>query len=161
MVAGIYIIRRRRKKQSIPPAQFKVWHIAAIFQILVALFILIMPWYPPEDGATGGNVCCTLQFIPTTPLLIFFAWSCNPISNTTRFRYHSGMRHIAWLASGFSQGVVYITVSGFGSYRESTTIVLELRRLFWNEMARSPIVYSRYPTRRLRNGIKHMTMRET
>lgn len=68
MVTGIYLIRQRRKKQNLPQAQFKVWHIAAIFQILVALFILIMPWYPPEGGATGGNVRCAL---PAIPFLIF------------------------------------------------------------------------------------------
>ncbi|PGH00807.1 hypothetical protein GX51_05584 [Blastomyces parvus] len=56
MVIGIYFIRHRRKEQGIPQAEFQVWHIAAIFSILVALFILIMPWYPPEGGATGGNV---------------------------------------------------------------------------------------------------------
>ncbi|KAL1952984.1 hypothetical protein VTO42DRAFT_3807 [Malbranchea cinnamomea] len=56
LVAGVYVIRYNRKKQGIPQAPFQVWHIAAIFSILVALFILVMPWYPPEGGATGGNV---------------------------------------------------------------------------------------------------------
>lgn len=50
MVVGIYAIRYRRKKEGLPPAQFQTWHSALIFSALVCLFILIMPWVPPEDG---------------------------------------------------------------------------------------------------------------
>ncbi|KAF2731965.1 amino acid transporter [Polyplosphaeria fusca] len=50
MIVGIYYIRYRRKKEGIPEAPFQVWHVALIFSALVCLFLLIMPWYPPEDG---------------------------------------------------------------------------------------------------------------
>ncbi|KAF2227757.1 high affinity methionine permease [Elsinoe ampelina] len=50
MVVGIYALRRHRKKEGLPPAQFQAWHTALIFSALVCLFILIMPWVPPEDG---------------------------------------------------------------------------------------------------------------
>ncbi|KAF4553350.1 Amino acid permease-like protein 7 [Elsinoe fawcettii] len=50
MVVGIYALRHRRKKEGLPPAQFQTWHTALIFSALVCLFILIMPWVPPEDG---------------------------------------------------------------------------------------------------------------
>jgi amino acid transporter len=50
MVIGIYAIRYRRKKEGLPPAQFQTWHSALIFSALICLFILIMPWVPPEDG---------------------------------------------------------------------------------------------------------------
>ncbi|KAF9690577.1 hypothetical protein EKO04_011330 [Ascochyta lentis] len=50
MIVGIYAIRYRRRKEGLPPAQFQAWHSALIFSALVCLFILIMPWVPPEDG---------------------------------------------------------------------------------------------------------------
>ena len=50
MVVGIYNIRYRRKKEGLPPAPFQAWHSALIFSALVCLFILIMPWYPPEES---------------------------------------------------------------------------------------------------------------
>ncbi|KAF2839603.1 amino acid transporter-like protein [Patellaria atrata CBS 101060] len=56
MTAGIYFIRYRRKNLGLPQAEFRVWHSATIFSILVTLFLLVMPWYPPEGGATGGDV---------------------------------------------------------------------------------------------------------
>lgn len=50
MVVGVYFIRYRRKKQGLPPAPFQAWHSALILSAAVCLFILIMPWYPPEDS---------------------------------------------------------------------------------------------------------------
>lgn len=50
MIVGIYAIRWRRKKEGLPPAQFQAWHSTFIFSAAVCLFILIMPWVPPEDG---------------------------------------------------------------------------------------------------------------
>jgi amino acid transporter len=50
MIVGIYLIRYRRKKQGLPQAEYQAWHVALIFSIAVCLFLLIMPWYPPDDG---------------------------------------------------------------------------------------------------------------
>ncbi|KAF2276618.1 amino acid transporter-like protein [Westerdykella ornata] len=50
MVVGIYYLRYRRKKAGLPPAAFQAWHSALIFSAAVCLFLLIMPWYPPDDG---------------------------------------------------------------------------------------------------------------
>ncbi|KAF2679848.1 amino acid transporter-like protein [Lentithecium fluviatile CBS 122367] len=50
MVVGIYYIRYRRKKEGLPQASFQTWHSALILSALVCLFILIMPWYPPEEN---------------------------------------------------------------------------------------------------------------
>ena len=50
MVVGVYAMRHRRRKAGLPPAQFQAWHSALVFSALVCLFILIMPWVPPEDG---------------------------------------------------------------------------------------------------------------
>lgn len=56
MTVGIYLVRHQRRRSGFPPAPFQVWHAAAALSILVNLFLLVMPWYPPEGGATGGDV---------------------------------------------------------------------------------------------------------
>lgn len=50
MVAGTYYIRYRRRREGLPPPPFRAWHSALILSALVCLFILIMPWYPPEQA---------------------------------------------------------------------------------------------------------------
>jgi len=49
-VVGIYVTRHRRKKQNLPPPEFQVWHIATMFAMLICVFLLVMPWYPPKNG---------------------------------------------------------------------------------------------------------------
>lgn len=61
MAVGLYAVRQRRKKLGVPRLStqeggFRAWHIAVVFTILVNLFLLVMPWYPPAGGATGGDV---------------------------------------------------------------------------------------------------------
>jgi amino acid transporter len=50
MVVGIYYLRYRRKKLGLPAAHFQAWHSALLFSAAICLFLLIMPWYPPDDG---------------------------------------------------------------------------------------------------------------
>ncbi|KAK7709098.1 hypothetical protein SLS57_008824 [Botryosphaeria dothidea] len=56
MAAGIYLIRRQRKRIGVGRSEFRCWDAAIIFYLLVKVFLLVMPWYPPEGGATGGDV---------------------------------------------------------------------------------------------------------
>ncbi|KAL4926214.1 amino acid permease-domain-containing protein [Aspergillus undulatus] len=56
MALGLYITRWRRKKANLPEPEFKAWHVALIFNILVQAYILVMPWYPPEGGQHAGDV---------------------------------------------------------------------------------------------------------
>ncbi|KAH8819833.1 amino acid transporter-like protein [Xylogone sp. PMI_703] len=56
MTSGLFIIRYRRSKLGIPRAEFRAWNVAIIFSLAVNIFILVMPWYPPPGGATGGDV---------------------------------------------------------------------------------------------------------
>ncbi|KAI5247310.1 amino acid transporter [Aureobasidium subglaciale] len=56
MAIGLYIVRYRRKKLGVPRSEFRAWDAAVIFTILQNLYLLIMPWYPPDGGATGGDV---------------------------------------------------------------------------------------------------------
>lgn len=56
MSVGLYIVRYRRKKLGVPRSEFRAWDAAVVFTILQNLYLLIMPWYPPTGGATGGDV---------------------------------------------------------------------------------------------------------
>ncbi|KIW94282.1 uncharacterized protein Z519_05598 [Cladophialophora bantiana CBS 173.52] len=60
MAVGIYFVRHQRRRLNVPPPskayRFRSWHIAVVFTIAVNLYMLIMPWYPPTGGATGGDV---------------------------------------------------------------------------------------------------------
>ena len=41
---------------NLPRGEFKAWDIVVIFNILVNLYLVVMPWYPPATGRNGGNV---------------------------------------------------------------------------------------------------------
>ncbi|CAI7649885.1 unnamed protein product [Penicillium manginii] len=56
MALGIYVIRWRRKKANLPEPEFKAWNIVIFFNILVQLYLLVMPWYPPSGGQYAGDV---------------------------------------------------------------------------------------------------------
>lgn len=56
MAVGLYVLRFRRSHLGLPRPAFKVWNVVLIFNILVQLYLIIMPWYPPTGGATGGDV---------------------------------------------------------------------------------------------------------
>jgi hypothetical protein len=47
---GLYLVRRRRKQADLPKPQFRAWDVAVIFNILIQLFLLVMPWWPPAAG---------------------------------------------------------------------------------------------------------------
>lgn len=56
LALGLLILRWRRKRVGIPPSDFHAWTIAIIFSICANLYLLIMPWYPPNTGRNGGDV---------------------------------------------------------------------------------------------------------
>ncbi|KAF5683843.1 high-affinity methionine permease [Fusarium denticulatum] len=56
MAVGLYVVRWRRKRANLPDPEFKAWHVLVIFNILLQLFVIIMPWYPPEGGMYAGDV---------------------------------------------------------------------------------------------------------
>ncbi|OOQ86681.1 high affinity methionine permease [Penicillium brasilianum] len=53
---GLILIRRRRNALNLPRPEFRAWNIALGFTILVDVYMLIAPWYPPTGGANGGDV---------------------------------------------------------------------------------------------------------
>jgi hypothetical protein len=56
MGVGLLVVRWRRKRANLPPPSFRAWDVAVIFNILVQLYLLIMPWYPPDGGQYAGDV---------------------------------------------------------------------------------------------------------
>ncbi|KAH8890353.1 amino acid transporter [Thozetella sp. PMI_491] len=56
MAVGIYMVRYRRKRLNLPRAEFRAWDVLMIFNILVNVFLLVMPWYPPDGGPFAGDV---------------------------------------------------------------------------------------------------------
>lgn len=56
MVAGLYLIRYRRKRSNQPRPEFKAWHVVVIFFLLVQIYTLVMPWFPPKGGPYAGAV---------------------------------------------------------------------------------------------------------
>lgn len=64
MAIGLYVVRWRRKRLHLPPPAFRAWDILVIFNILVQIYLLIMPWYPPPNGKGDvtfwyGTYCVT------------------------------------------------------------------------------------------------------
>lgn len=56
MSVGIYLLRSRRPKAGLPRSMFQTWHVVLIFNILVQIYLLVLPWYPPTTEARGGDV---------------------------------------------------------------------------------------------------------
>ena len=55
MAIGLYAVRRQRKRAGLPPADFRAWQVAILFNVLVNVYCLVMPWYPPPGGANAGE----------------------------------------------------------------------------------------------------------
>lgn len=56
MTLGVYIFRYRYKRVGRERAEFKAWDVAVIFYLLTNVYLLVMPWFPPEGGPYAGDV---------------------------------------------------------------------------------------------------------
>ncbi|KAF2811971.1 high affinity methionine permease [Mytilinidion resinicola] len=56
LAVGLLVYRWRRKHVGLPKAEYRAWDVAVYFCIAANLYSVIMPWYPPAGGATGGDV---------------------------------------------------------------------------------------------------------
>ncbi|KAM5344757.1 hypothetical protein ACJ41O_010619 [Fusarium nematophilum] len=56
MAVGLIIVRRRRKRLGLPPPTFRAWDAVIAFNILKNVYLLVMPWVPPEGGPYSGDV---------------------------------------------------------------------------------------------------------
>lgn len=56
MVIGLLLLRRSRKRLNLPRSEFRAWDFVVYFNVLVQLYLSVMPWYPPASGRNGGDV---------------------------------------------------------------------------------------------------------
>ncbi|KAI0064764.1 amino acid transporter [Artomyces pyxidatus] len=47
---GVWLLRRRRAAEGLPRSPYQVWNIVLVVWFLKCMFLLVMPWIPPEDG---------------------------------------------------------------------------------------------------------------
>ncbi|ORY81204.1 high affinity methionine permease [Leucosporidium creatinivorum] len=75
--AGIFFIRRQRKRAGLPPSGYRAWAVAIIFRIAISLLLMIMPWVPPKAGIYGGDVSflyCTYAIVGIGLLVLCVAY---------------------------------------------------------------------------------------
>uniref|UniRef100_A0A8H7TTU6 Uncharacterized protein n=1 Tax=Bionectria ochroleuca TaxID=29856 RepID=A0A8H7TTU6_BIOOC len=56
MGVGLLILRRRRDVSGTPRSEFRAWWAIVILYLLAQVYLLIMPWIPPEKGIYAGTV---------------------------------------------------------------------------------------------------------
>ncbi|KAH6893006.1 amino acid permease-domain-containing protein [Thelonectria olida] len=73
MALGLILIRRRRKHMGLPPPTFRTWDWVLAFNILKNIYLLVMPWYPPDGGPFSGDVSFWYATYAATGLGILLA----------------------------------------------------------------------------------------
>ncbi|KFA76382.1 hypothetical protein S40288_04795 [Stachybotrys chartarum IBT 40288] len=56
LAVGLYIVRHRRKRVGKDRTEFRAWHVLVVFFILLQIYIIAMPWWPPAGGPYAGDV---------------------------------------------------------------------------------------------------------
>lgn len=56
MCIGLYLVRWRRARLGLPRAGYRAWEVSVAIAIIVQVFLLVMPWYPPDGGPFAGDV---------------------------------------------------------------------------------------------------------
>ncbi|KAI1385397.1 amino acid transporter [Hypoxylon trugodes] len=56
LAIGLYLVRYRHARLNRPAPEFRTWHIALIFYILLQVYVIATPWIPPKGGPYAGDV---------------------------------------------------------------------------------------------------------
>ncbi|PPQ77115.1 hypothetical protein CVT25_010809 [Psilocybe cyanescens] len=56
MTLGLFFVRKRRASIGAPPTEFRAWNAVLVFAILVNIYLLVLPWVPPQGGIYAGDV---------------------------------------------------------------------------------------------------------
>lgn len=56
MTLGLFFVRRRRASIGAPSTEFRAWNAVLVFSIAVNIYLLVLPWIPPQGGIKGGDV---------------------------------------------------------------------------------------------------------
>ncbi|KAL5321408.1 hypothetical protein ACEPPN_009366 [Leptodophora sp. 'Broadleaf-Isolate-01'] len=80
MAIGLYVVRWRRKRAHLPQPEFRAWDALVVFNIVVQLYLLVMPWYPPPKGRADvsfwyGTYCVTGVGFLALCGIYYFLWA--------------------------------------------------------------------------------------
>lgn len=145
MGAGLFLVRWRRARAKLPQPSFKAWHVAVIFNILINLYAIVMPWYPPRSGIYGGDV----SFFYATYLLTGIGLY---VSTCSCFRVPNKSRIVS--TDNYSVGSLLArctTGHGFTGCLFSAAIACAKRLCSWR-MALRPTIWSKFPSNSLPPG---------
>lgn len=56
LAVGLYVVRYRHKRVGRDRTEFRAWHAVVVFFILIQVFVVVMPWWPPKGGPYAGDV---------------------------------------------------------------------------------------------------------
>lgn len=56
LAVGLFSVRKRRMSLGAPPAEFRAWNGVLLFTVCVNIYLLVLPWVPPEGGIYAGDV---------------------------------------------------------------------------------------------------------
>lgn len=56
MTLGLFFVRKRRASIGAPTTEFRTWNAVLAFAIAVNIYLLVLPWVPPEGGIYAGDV---------------------------------------------------------------------------------------------------------
>jgi len=56
LALGLFFVRKRRKQIGAPPSEFRAWNVVLFFTMAVNVYLLVLPWVPPEGGIYAGDV---------------------------------------------------------------------------------------------------------
>ncbi|KAL1405601.1 hypothetical protein Q8F55_009240 [Vanrija albida] len=55
MTAGLFLIRRQRARAGLPRSAYRSWTFVVVFYLLAQVFLLVMPWVPPQGGINNSS----------------------------------------------------------------------------------------------------------
>ncbi|KAK7047354.1 hypothetical protein VNI00_006585 [Paramarasmius palmivorus] len=56
LVIGLFLVRKRRKAAGCSRPEFRAWNVVLLFALAVSVYLLVLPWVPPEGGIYAGDV---------------------------------------------------------------------------------------------------------
>ncbi|ESK88552.1 high affinity methionine permease [Moniliophthora roreri MCA 2997] len=56
LVIGLFLVRRRRLAAGCGRPEFRAWNLILLFALAVSVYLLVLPWVPPEGGIYAGDV---------------------------------------------------------------------------------------------------------
>lgn len=78
MAVGLFLVRWRRNKLALGRSEFRAWDAVVVFNVVANLYILIMPWYPPQKGGADVSFWYGTYVVVGIAMLVFLFFLCLP-----------------------------------------------------------------------------------